>query len=300
MDRLRLLHLDAGLTMRGGQWQALRLLEGLNRMGHAVTLLTPAQSALCREAQRAGIDAGPIDWGLVRTLSRSVDLVHAHDARSHSLAALWARAPLVVSRRVAFAIRRGPASRWKYSRARRYLAVSDYVRGILEQGGVPGDRISVVPDGVPLFDPAGLGREIVIPESSDPRKGTALALEAARLAGVEVRAAAGLPEGLNGAGVFVYITHSEGLGSGILIAMSAGVPVIASRTGGVPEIVHDGVTGLLTPNDASEIAVRIRRLIEDRELAIRLARQARRMVEQEFSAEHMMKRTLAVYGKVLG
>ncbi len=300
MDRLRLLHLDAGLTMRGGQWQALRLLEGLHRMGHTVTLLTPAQSALRTEALRAGIDARPLDWGQVRALSRGVDLVHAHDARSHSLAALWARAPLVVARRVAFPIRRGLASRWKYSRARRYVAISDYVRGILERGGVAAGRISVVPDGVPLFDPAGLGREVVIPESSDPRKGTALALEAARLAGVKARAAAGLPEGLNGAGVFVYITHSEGLGSGILIAMSAGVPVIASRTGGVPEIVRDGVTGLLTPNEPAEVAIRIRRLLDDRELAMRLAQQARRMVEQEFSVEHMITRTLAVYEKVLG
>jgi glycosyl transferase family 1/glycosyl transferase family 4 len=299
MDHLRLLHLDAGLTMRGGQWQVLRLLQGLHRMGHAVTLLTPALSALRTEALRAGLDARALEWGQVRMLSRGVELVHAHDARSHSLAALWSRAPLVVARRVAFPIRRGPASRWKYSRARHYIAVSDYVKGILEQGGVPGDRISIVPDGVPLFDPAGLGREVVIPESSDPRKGAALALEAARLAGVEARAAAALPEGLNGAGVFVYITHSEGLGSGILIAMSAGVPVIASRTGGVPEIVRDGVTGLLTPNDPAEIASRIRRLLGDRALALHLAQQARRMVEQEFSVEHMITRTLAVYEKVL-
>ena len=46
--------------------------------------------------------------------------------------------------------------------------------------------------------------------------------------------------------MFVYITESEGLGSAVLLAMAAGTPVIASRVGGLPEAIEDGVNGLLT------------------------------------------------------
>ncbi len=65
--------------------------------------------------------------------------------------------------------------------------------------------------------------------------------------------------------MFVYITRSEGLGSAILLAMSAGVPVVASNIGGIPEIVVDGESGLLVENDAAQIAAAILRLKQDRE-----------------------------------
>ena len=60
--------------------------------------------------------------------------------------------------------------------------------------------------------------------------------------------------------LFLYITHSEGLGSAVLLAMAAGVPVIASNVGGLPEIVEHERTGLLTENTAQAIANAIRRL----------------------------------------
>ena len=56
-------------------------------------------------------------------MARRNDLMHAHDARSHTLGAFLRRIPLVVSRRVAFPV----GSRWKYGRARRYLAVSEFL-----------------------------------------------------------------------------------------------------------------------------------------------------------------------------
>ena len=68
----------------------------------------------------------------MRRISRHVDLTHAHDAYSHTLAALMSAAPFVVSRRVGFpvAVR---LSRWKYGRARRFIAVSNYVKGVLDR-----------------------------------------------------------------------------------------------------------------------------------------------------------------------
>jgi hypothetical protein len=142
---------------------------------------------------------------------------------SHTMAALLSAAPLIVSRRVSFPIR-GGLSRWKYARPRHFIAVSNYVKSVLVHSGVGSERISVVYDGVPLLTPSTASETIIAPASPDPQKGTALVLEAARLAGVPLRLSTDLERDLPGAGLFVYISHSEGLGSGILLAMSAVFP----------------------------------------------------------------------------
>jgi hypothetical protein len=233
---MRILMLDSGPTMRGGQWQALRLAEGLAQAGHAVTFLAADHSPCFENAQRMGLEPEHLTAAAVRRISRQVDLTHAHDAHSHTLAALLSAAPVIVSRRVSFPIR-GGLSRWKYARARHFIAVSNHVKCVLMAGGVKAEKISVVYDGVPLLSPATATERIVMPASQDPQKGTALALEAAHLAGMSPQLSTDLERDLPGAGVFVYITHSEGLGSAILLAMSAGVPVVASNVGGIPEIV---------------------------------------------------------------
>src|SRR5438309_10701149 len=75
-------------------------------------------------------------------------IVHAHDAKAHTLAAIAARRRFVVSRRVAFPIKKTASSQWKYRRASAYLAVSNYVAGELRNARVPGEKIFVVYDGV--------------------------------------------------------------------------------------------------------------------------------------------------------
>jgi glycosyltransferase involved in cell wall biosynthesis len=139
---------------------------------------------------------------------------------------------------------------------------------------------------------------VVIPASDDPEKGTALALAAANLAGAEPRVSSDLERDLPGASMFVYISHSEGLGSAILLAMSAGVPVVASRVGGIPEIVADGESGLLTGNTAQEIAAAIMRL-RDREFAARLGERGRQIAEQKFTVATMVSGTIQSYERAL-
>jgi hypothetical protein len=295
---MRILLLDSGLAMRGGQWQALRLAEGLAQGGHTVTFLAAERSPCFENAQRMGLEAKLLTAGAVRRISRQVDLTHAHDAHSHTLAALLSAAPLIVSRRVSFPPR-GGLSRWKYGRARHFIAVSNNVKGVLMAGGVSAEKISVVYDGVPLLSPAAATERIVMPASEDPQKGTALALEAATLAGVTPHISTDLERDLPGAGVFVYITRSEGLGSGILLAMSAGVPVVASNVGGIPEIVEDGRSGLLVGNSAQEIAAAILRLKGDRAFASRLGACARQSVEERFSVAAMVAGTIRTYERVL-
>jgi hypothetical protein len=292
---MRILHLDAGKEMRGGQWQALRLMEGLAAAGVESTLLARRDGPLFEAARQRGLRVEA--WGLVRTmlLARRHDLIHAHDARSHTLGAIARSGRLVVSRRVAFQVR----SPWKYRRARRYLAVSEFVKSVLVAGGVPEEDIAVVYDGVPLLEPAR-GSIIVAPANADdPCKGAPLAMEAASLAGVELKLSTDLERDLRDAAVMVYITHSEGLGSGALLAMSAGVPVVASDVGGLPEIIRHGENGLLVDNTPQSIAAAVRLLLDNPAFAQRIGEAARRTVMERFTVDHMVRRTMEVYRQVL-
>ena len=295
-----ILHIDSGLEMRGGQWQALYLMRGLIAQGHRVRLLSPPQSQLFQAAQAQQIEALPMRLTQLPRALGGVQIIHAHDAHAHSFAAFLTK-PLVVARRVAFPIKRGPASRWKYRRARHYLAVSEHVRQKLIQANVPEARISIVYDGVPSPPPCKpeARTRVVALDSEDPGKGKKIVEQAAALADIPVHFSDNLLRDLPQAAVFVYITDLEGLGSAALLAMANGAPVVASRVGGLPEIVEDGVTGLLTSNDPQDIARTIQHLLSDRPLADRLASQARARVERKFSVDHMVNETLRVYERVL-
>jgi Glycosyl transferases group 1/Glycosyltransferase Family 4 len=291
---MRILHLDAGREMRGGQWQVARLIRGLAAEGLESTLLAPRGAPLYQAARKEGWRVEPI--GPVRAIAMAgrYDLVHAHDARSHTLAA-FLRPPVVVSRRVAFPIR----SRWKYARPRQYLAVSQFVKRVLMEGGVAGEKISVVYDGVPLLDRAE-GPVVLAPAAqADPQKGTALAVEAARLAGVPLELSADFEHDLSRARLLVYITRSEGLGSAALLAMSAGVPVIASGVGGLVEVIRSEENGILVANDPVQVAAAMRRVLDDPGLARRLGDAGRRTILENFTEAHMVRRTMEVYRQVL-
>ncbi len=301
---MRLLQIDSGRQMRGGQWQAFYLTMGLAEAGHEVTLLAPAESPLFHQALGQKLNVQRLSPARLRKLSASCDLTHVHDAASHTLAALLARSPLVVSRRVSFPVKRGFPSRWKYSQAARFIAISRNVEAMLRQAGIPGDKISVVYDGVPLppnFELPEIrqGLHVIAPETSDPLKGSDLVRQAADLAGISVHFSRTLGEDLAKADILLYLSRSEGLGSGVLLAMAAGVPVIASRVGGLTELIESGVSGLLTANEPEEIALCLRRLIADRHFAKRLACQARKNVEERFSLAAMVSGTERVYEGVL-
>lgn len=284
--------------MRGGQWQALHLMRGLAANGVESRLLAHEGTILLAEARMLGLDAAAISPSRLWEWARWASLVHAHDARAHTQAALWTRAPLVVSRRVAFPVKRGIFSRWKYRRAALYLAVSRAVASELQQAGVPGSKIRVVHDAVPL--PAQVGRRcagVVALESSDPLKGGA----AIRASGLDVEFTANLPEALSRARIFLYVTENEGLGSAALAALAHGVPVVASRVGGLPEVVRHEETGLLLDsNDPAAIRDAVLRLLADEALAARLGAAGRRMVESEFTVARMVERTMMAYNEVIG
>jgi len=296
---MKTLHIDASREMRGGQWQVLRLVRGLLARGQEPTLMAREESPLFAMAKAEGLPICRLTALGLPQLARHSDLVHAHDARAHALAALFLRAPLTVSRRVSFPIGRSLLSRRKYKRAAHFIAVSRYVAAILREGGVPDAKISIVYDGVPLLPLTSGGRNVICPASNDPQKGVRLVIEAARLLRVQVFPSANLERDLADAAVFVYVSHTEGLGSATLLAMSAGVPVVASRVGGLPEAITDGNEGLLVANDPQAIREAISHFLSDPDFAHAVAVRARQKVESQFSEQLMVEQTMAVYRRLL-
>jgi glycosyltransferase involved in cell wall biosynthesis len=126
----------------------------------------------------------------------------------------------------------------------------------------------------------------------------ALAERAATEAGVTLLRSKNLAQDLAGARAMIYLSQSEGLGSGILLAMAHGVAVIASRKGGIPELIEDSVNGILVANEAGAIAKVLRSL--DPERCREMGRRARETVLQRFTIKHMTAATLGSYGKALG
>ncbi len=86
----------------------------------------------------------------------------------------------------------------------------------------------------------------------------------------------------------------------VLESFALGKPVIASRIGGIPELVEEGRTGLLfEPGDETDLAQKMEMLLKDRGRAVEMGREARKKVEREYGPELHYERISAVYEKLL-
>jgi glycosyltransferase involved in cell wall biosynthesis len=105
-----------------------------------------------------------------------------------------------------------------------------------------------------------------------------------------------IPRLLKTLDVFVMSSKEEGLGTSILDAMAAGVPVVATSGGGIPEVVEDGQTGLLVAvGDAEALGRAIVRMVEDRALRTHSIAHAAAKVQAEFTWTRMAERNLRIY-----
>jgi glycosyltransferase involved in cell wall biosynthesis len=221
------------------------------------------------------------------------------------------------------------------ARASAIVVIGDYWRRYLvENLGVPARIVTVIRNAVPLPPPpaprVGSGRcRIVALGLLGPRKGTPELLEAlaaptlraldweAVIAGngsVETsraRAAAlGLTERvqipgwvdgatvsrlLHAADVFVLPSHNEGLPVAILEAMGAGLPVVTTPVGAIPELISAETGFLVPPGDAPALSQALAELITNPQLRSTIGQKARERVERHFRIEDTADRFAAMY-----
>jgi glycosyltransferase involved in cell wall biosynthesis len=104
---------------------------------------------------------------------------------------------------------------------------------------------------------------------------------------------------LENAAAFVLPSYTAGQPVSLLEAMAAGVPVIASPVGGIPEVVVDGVTGfLVAPGDTATLQRLLRKLLVDRKLGERMGAAARESVCLRFAPERTIPRIEEIYSAV--
>lgn len=109
-----------------------------------------------------------------------------------------------------------------------------------------------------------------------------------------------VPDLLPEAAVSVLPSLSEGLSNSLLESMASGVPVVAARVGGNPEIIEHEVSGLLVPaRDSAALAAAIGRLLADHELAARLGDAGRRRVVDVFSMERSVGEVENLYERLV-
>jgi glycosyltransferase involved in cell wall biosynthesis len=359
---LRIVHIDTGASLRGGQRQMLLLAEGLRALGHEQTIVCLESSAVEERARQEGFEVfsmpahdpghafGILLWRQ-HLRAGAPDLLHAHDGLGQTLAWLASSGLSVrriASRRVTFF----PSDRWtyrlKYTRTcHAVIAVSENIRELSVRAGVPRDRITVIPDGVVIPEklPTAAARlhlrtswrcennnfTVGVLGASTAEKGRDLALAAfalldeklpeARLviAGDDAATRDGatkdaspessrtidlgriedLAKFFPGLDLFLIPSKAEGLGSAALWAMSYGLPVVATRVGGLPEVVAENETGwLVAPGSPQAIADTILLASLDREKRVVFGRQGRLRAEG-FSAAIMVSRTDDLYRRLV-
>ena len=108
-----------------------------------------------------------------------------------------------------------------------------------------------------------------------------------------------IPKILHSLDLFVISSYLEGMGSSILDAMACRLPVVATRVGGIPEVVSHEETGLLVPpRSSSALAQAILRLYYNKAQASRLGEKGYEVVHQKFSAEAMADKIVVLYEKI--
>ena len=166
---MRPLLVDLETAWRGGQNQALLLLEGLCERGHAAELVAAKGSALGERAEASGVPVHLVSRGMFRlpaawTIRRLLrngrfDLVHANEA--HAVSAAWLarahqRVPFVISRRVGYPIGKSRIARARYEAAACIVANSKWVADQAAASGAPREKLIVVYEGAeipPRFTP---------------------------------------------------------------------------------------------------------------------------------------------------
>jgi len=207
----------------------------------------------------------------------------------------------------------------------RYITPSAFVKALMIEVGFSDETIDVVPNMVTLPEADGdpsQGRYVAYVGRIAPEKGVETLVESAQMTGLPVQLAGDhtpMPDVLKESPpnvTFVGHLHGKDLSSfyhnarflvipsvswepfGLVIveAMAQGLPVIASRTGGIPELVDDGVTGLLfEPGNEEDLSGKMRWLWEHNRVSRQMGLAGREKAVREYSDDVYSQRLLAVY-----
>ncbi|MDZ7333238.1 MAG: glycosyltransferase [candidate division KSB1 bacterium] len=361
---IRVLHLDTELNWRGGQQQAAYLIEAMHRSGYATAMVGGPNSAIGQFCQNKGIPFFPLrilGEGDVIAGRRVAALCRRHGFRilhlhsSHALSiGLWAKLflrslKLIAVRRVDFHIQRNWLSRLKYRHRwlDRIVCISEAIRQVLLQDGIPSDKLVTIHSGVDLhkFDQikpsADFRAQFNIPvdhmligtvAAMAGHKDYPTLLRAAKIVCntldhvtfcavgdgsqrdkiLQLHRELGLGQRFVLPGyrtnigdffknfdIFVLASKQEGLGTSLLDAQALGLPVIACRSGGIPEIIEHGYNGWLVPaQDETALASALITLINDPALRIELGKNALRSVKK-FDIAITVKNNLKLYQTLL-
>jgi L-malate glycosyltransferase len=360
---LRVLHLSSERYWRGGEQQIAYLIEELRKKGVESYVCARRGSSFEKYCLRNNIPhralsfSNSIDISTAQGIRKCasdwrINLMHIHSAKSHRLAViasvLGCDVPMVLSRRVNFALRNSFSTRWKYNHPsiKRILCVSRAIELNMRQFVNEPEKCMTVYSGVdvkqfdnvePLnardtyalpLDSVVVGTTAALDESKDPATFVAVIqtlrnnglnaygiivgdgpmrtevqqlIDRKNLSQFVILAGfrADVKSLLAGFDYFMLTSIEEGLGTSVLDAFSANIPVVATDVGGIPEMVIHETTGMLAPaRQAEQLAACIEKLHHSPSLKQLVIYNARVSV-QRFSKEAMAEKTLAVYKELM-
>ncbi|TCK02911.1 glycosyltransferase family 4 protein [Phorcysia thermohydrogeniphila] len=353
---MRILHVDTEKGWRGGEQQLFYLVKGLKERGVEVAVACRVGDELERRCREEGITVYPLkgnqtgDILRVGALGKNYDIIHAHAAKAHTIAAFskkFHKKPVIYTRRVDYPPKKNPLTELKYKLTDKVVAITEFVADVLKKElNLKGIEViySAVDENLPekietnkvkTFREKFKGKKIIGSVAAlTEQKNIPNLIEAARILlkerndlafvvfgegklksylqslikekGLEGSfLLAGFKEDVynyvKGFDVFVLPSDYEGLGSSLLIAMLLNVPVVATKVGGVPEVIKDGETGLLVERrNPVKLADAILRLLDGSKLRKRITTKAYSVVVDNFSVGRMVDAYLRLYGEVVG
>jgi len=239
---------------------------------------------------------------------------------------------LVAARRVDFSVRKNALSILKYNNSfvDKIICISERIRHVLIRDGIPESKLAVVHSGINThkFDksevPASFRKRWEIPDDHiivgtvaalTGHKDYPNLLRAAKLVTEKLPDVTFMAVGrlnlenrfiftgfqkdigafLKSFDIFVLASKMEGLGTSVLDAMAAGLPVIGARAGGIPEMIQNDKNGLIVePQNPEKLAEAVISLVRNKEERKRLSRNGKLSVTN-FSIDATLDKTIALY-----
>jgi len=362
---MRVLHISSPKTWRGGEQQLIYLTEELKLLGVDQVIMCPFDSQVHKYCLKnhlshvtyfKGFSANPMVAFRVAHVcfKERIDLIHVHDSHAHNFAILSAvltknERPIIVSRRVDFAIQGSSMSSFKYNHPniKKVVCVSAAIRDVMLEFIEDKSKLEVVHSGIDLkrfeqVESRGtLRKEFQIPSECAiignvsalaPHKDYRTFVDTAKRLideGVKAKFIAigegpsrkeieeyidslqmqdhiiltgfrtDVPELLKELDVFLITSKTEGLGTSIIDALASDALVVATKAGGIVEVIENEVCGLLCDVERpDQLASAVKRMLSDDELKKR-CRAGGRVKVKQFSKTETARKSLKIYQGVL-